>query len=88
VHNVDKAGDTMIDQLCIFRYTVGISDDYIFQAFILPQAVASLTMPVNFSLADMSLLSLAANSQGNISLKGAGVLKWTRLFYPAFPCSD
>jgi hypothetical protein len=32
----------------------------------------------------MSLLSLAANSQGNISLKGAGVLKWTRLFYPAF----
>jgi hypothetical protein len=53
----------MIDQLHIFRYTIGISDDYIFQAFIVPQAVASLTMPINFSLA-----------QAHVGRKNKGIL--------------
>jgi hypothetical protein len=51
VHNINEAGDSMVHQLSVFRYTIGISNDNLFQGFILPQAVASLATPIKFSLA-------------------------------------
>jgi hypothetical protein len=50
-HNINKASDTMVDQLRAFIYTVGISENNPFQVFIPPQVVASLATSVDFSLA-------------------------------------
>jgi len=51
VHDVNKASNTVVDQLCVFMYTIGISEDFFFQVFIITQVVASLMMPVNFCFA-------------------------------------
>lgn len=80
-YNVDKAGDTVINQLRAFMHTVGISDNYFFQVFIVPQVVASLTTPTNFSLARArvrrenkgTLAYAVVPGQGHNGVKGEGI---------------
>lgn len=80
-YDIDKAGDTVVDQLSTFIYTIGISENDPFQVFILPQVVASLTTPINFSLPrarvgreDEGTLAYAVvPGQGHNSVKGEGI---------------
>ncbi len=80
-YNIDKASNTMVDQLSIFVYAIGISENSLFQVFILPQAVASLTMPISFSLARArvrrenkgTLAYAVVPGQGHNSVKGEGI---------------